>query len=149
VSAWYNSISKTSKKRLQVAQNKVIRFVLDKNNRYHVGYLEFNELNWLPVPLRVKQLQLTHMFKIKNNTAPSYLTENFKLASEVHKYKTRSSVENYFVPQVNTYGKTSFQYTGIISWNSLPSCIKTINLLENFKGAVRKYLFENCKVMFK
>ena len=37
-SAWYPSINKTLRDKLQIAQNKMIRFILNLNNRSHIGY---------------------------------------------------------------------------------------------------------------
>ena len=33
--------------------NKLIRFVMGKHNRSHVGTAEFKDINWLPVEQRV------------------------------------------------------------------------------------------------
>ena len=64
-SAWYTSTGKTLKNKLQVMQNKMIRFILNLENRSHVGLLEQEKVNMLPVSSRVQQLKLNHVLNIK------------------------------------------------------------------------------------
>ena len=59
-SSWYHGLQKNQKHKLQILQNKTIRFVLDLTPRSYIGYSEFILVNWLPVRFRVQQLfQLT------------------------------------------------------------------------------------------
>ena len=59
-------------------QNKITRFILDLDSRTHVGQDELDRLGFLNVCDRVNQLKLNHGFKIFNNSAPDYLSDNFK-----------------------------------------------------------------------
>ena len=52
-SAWYPSLSKRLLKKIQISQNKCIRYCLKLDNRSHVGIDEFKKLNWLPTKERV------------------------------------------------------------------------------------------------
>ena len=72
-SAWYSGLTKRSKSRLQVAQNKVIRFMLNVPPRAHIGPDEFRKIGMLPVEQRVNQLKLNHMYNIFNGHAPEYM----------------------------------------------------------------------------
>ena len=49
------------------------RFILGLPYRSHIGPTEFSGASMLPVPLRVDQLKLNHMYNIINGIAPSYL----------------------------------------------------------------------------
>ena len=69
-SAWYPGINIALRKRLQVMQNKIIRFILGLDNRSHIGNDELNNAGFLKVPDRVKQLMLGHVFKIKKQNLP-------------------------------------------------------------------------------
>ena len=40
-------------------------------SRAHIGTMELIDINWLPIDLRVEQLELNHMFIIVNNQAPA------------------------------------------------------------------------------
>ena len=53
-SSWYHGLQNALKHKLQILQNKTIRFVLDLTPRSHIGYSEFNRVNWLPVRFRVQ-----------------------------------------------------------------------------------------------
>ena len=58
--------------------------------------------------LRVKQLRLSHVHKIFNETGPSYLSEHFIKASNVHHHFTKGSTENFVVPSVRGVAATTF-----------------------------------------
>merc|ERR1712121_122730 len=75
--SWFPGINETFKKKLQVMQNKMIRFILRLDNRAHIGNDELIRAGFLSVSDRIKQLKLGHVFKIWNKTCPSYLSENF------------------------------------------------------------------------
>ena len=57
-SFWYPSFSKVLKNKLQVTQNKIIRFVLNMDSRAHVGSEVFKSLGWLPVSKRINQITM-------------------------------------------------------------------------------------------
>lgn len=132
-SAWYPGLSERLKKSLQITQNKLVRFVQGKNLRAHVGYTEIKQLGWLPVPGRVTQINLNHMYKITNDLAPNYLSSDMIRTSDIHGHNTRKSLFSYLVPRVNSHGKKSFKYNAIKQWNALPLNVKTANSLEAFK----------------
>ena len=67
-SSWYPGIRKELTKKLQVMQNKIIRFISDLDSRAHIGNQELAKAGYLSVPDRVKQLKLGHVFKIRNGT---------------------------------------------------------------------------------
>ena len=52
---WYSGITKRTKDKLQKAQNKLTRLVLNLSLRAHISP---NHLNWLPVEGRVQHLKL-------------------------------------------------------------------------------------------
>ena len=60
-SAWYAGISKTLKQRLQVCQNKVVRFILDMSPMQTVTYNVLISLDLLNIDDRVRQLCLNHV----------------------------------------------------------------------------------------
>ena len=82
------------------------------------------------------------MFKIFNNTAPSYLSEQFERVQNQHHYRTRGSSHNFIVPGVNSAGRSSFSFVGAKNWNNLPGHIKQCITKENFKLEVKKYFME-------
>ena len=73
ISSWYCGINKTTSKKLLVAQNKVIRLILNQNIMYHISEDDFKPFNFLDTQNRAKQLRLNHVFNIFNKIDPKYL----------------------------------------------------------------------------
>merc|ERR1712240_505693 len=150
--SWYPGINETFKKKLQVMQNKMVRFILKLDSRAHIGNDELARAGFLSVMDRVKQLKLGHVFKIKNKSCLICLRENFpKLDENTHRRETRSKAYNFQVPRVNT---NTFAYSAIKDWNSLSNPIKDIKGEQSFKGHVKKFLrsaakdLETCEFIY-
>ena len=143
-SSWYYGLTKKSKSRLQVAQNKVIRFMLNLPPRAHIGAEQFQMVGMLPVEYRVEQLQVNHMFNIQHGHALEYLKAQFQTSLASH--NTRNSIASFYVPRVNGFGKNSFKFTGVKNWNRLPIEIKSIVSKNIFKQHVKKHLMS--RVLF-
>ena len=133
-----------SKKRLQVAQNKIIRFLLNLDNRSHVGHNEFNKTGLLDVTNRVSQLKLGHAFKINHNTCPNYLGFHFRKLNEYEgRIDTRGKAYNFHVPKISP---NTFAFSTIKDWNSLPNDIKSSSYFKSFKEKVVKHLAKVTKL---
>ena len=146
-SFWYPGLSKFLRERLQVTQNKMVRFVLKLDPKSHIGSEEFKSLGWLPVSKRVDQVILNHIFRIRSGTSPEYMGERFTLASSIHNYSTRFRENGcYLFPKVKSFGKKSFAFTGCTLWNALPSNIKNVNSLTTFKTAVKSHLLDSALI---
>ena len=63
-SSWYSAISQHYKNKLQLLQNKIVRFILDRGPRFHIGQAELDSVGFLSVEDRVQQLKLNLVFKI-------------------------------------------------------------------------------------
>ena len=70
-------INKSLKQKLQVAQNKVIRFILNLQPMTRINYSVLTDVSMLKVEARVKQLRLNHVFTIFRELSPKYLNYNF------------------------------------------------------------------------
>ena len=55
-SAWYSSLSVSHKKRLDVLQRKMVRFVYGLQFRDHVSFLQLHNLSWLSIPHLILQI---------------------------------------------------------------------------------------------
>ena len=139
-SMWYTGTTCLLKKKLQITQNKVIRFILGLPSRSHIGPAEFSGATMLPVPLRVDQLKLNHMYSIINGIAPSYLKSEIAITGH-HGHVTRSGNRACFVPRVNSFAIKSFFYTCIKQWNALPSATQLLSNKQAFKSEVKKLLW--------
>ena len=129
-----------SKHKLQVAQNKIVRFILNMSSRDHISQSKLNLINLLNIKDRVCQLRLTHAFNIFNSLGPSYLSQNFTKVSDVHAHRTRSSNLNFIVPSVKGIASNTFYYNATRDWNGLPQSIKGISSKVTFKQRVKKHL---------
>ena len=76
--AWYPNPNKHFVKKIQICQNKCIRFCLKLNNRDYVGVKEFREINWLPTKERFEQCVCANIFKFFKNTSPTYTSELYQ-----------------------------------------------------------------------
>ena len=100
--SWYHGLQKNLKHKLQILQNKTIRFVLDLTPRSHIGYSEFNRVNWLPIRFRVQQIVSTNMHRLIHGNAPLYLREGISIVQERHSYNTRNSVLSLILPRLES-----------------------------------------------
>ena len=98
-------------------------------------------MDFLPVKLRVEQLKLNHMFNIINGLAPKYLGSQIVMVHTQHAHETRASVRSCKVPSAKSAARSSFFYTGIMLWNSLPLNIKMAETKRVFKQRVRGFLW--------
>ena len=140
-SSWYSGLTKGLQQKLQVCQNKVVRFILNLPPMYSVNYSVLSSLNLLNVEDRVKQLRLNHVFNIFHAKAPSYLCDKFVLRSNVSVHRTRScSNFAFIVPKIKSCESGSFFYNGVKNWNELPRNIKECKTKDVFKSLVKQHL---------
>ena len=89
------------------------------------------------------------MFKILNGLAPTYLSEMFTYNTSLHNYGLRSSKMNLKLPKSSTnYYKNSFAYTGVKTWNYLPSSLKEESSLKMFLSKLDSYAIANVKTNY-
>lgn len=146
ISSWYGGISKYHARRLQCAQNKVIRFILGKDFYYHINHADFKTLGILNINTRAEQLRLNHVFNVFHGTSPVYMRESFIRVNSVHSHNTRGSSFNFQLPKIKTHSAGSFYYNAIKNWNRLPENIKSILLKYNFKKDAKAYLLNHMNV---
>ena len=67
---WFSNLSKRLKLRLQMSQNKCIRFYLQLDKSSKICVKEFLQLNWLNVHDRYLQFIVSNIFKFQNDQCP-------------------------------------------------------------------------------
>ena len=107
-SSWYAGLNKGLKRKLQIAQNQVIRFINQLRPRTSITSNILMNLNLLNVETRIKQLRLNHVHKIFYNLCPSYLQENFVPLRDAHHHNTRCY--NFLVPNCKGVEDSTFYY---------------------------------------
>ncbi len=123
ISSWYAAMTQKAKNKLQILQNKMIRFTLDLGPRTHITEEHTKELNILRISNRVKQLRLNTAHKIFYNKAPSYLNTHFR-RTRARAQSTRRSEWNFTVPKIKEAEGNTFYFNAIKDWNSLPEHLK-------------------------
>ena len=140
-SAWYPSLNKRLVKKIQISQNKCIRYCLKLDNRAHIGANEFKEINWLPKKERVSQCICVNVFKFFNKMAPDYTSEIFHPSHSRH--NTRMSTYKLDLPfRKSVYGQKTLSYLGPKTWNSLPAQIKLCKNVNSFKHDIKNLYFK-------
>ena len=138
---WFRVLNINIKCKLQTAQNKVIRFILETGNRHHISTSDFKKVKWLSVRKRVDFRTLCNMYKVYYKLAPTYLC-NTGFICDNHSHVTRYSNMSFTVPPVKSNGKISFQYSGIKLWNNLPVSIRSSDTFSKFKKACKSHLIQ-------
>ena len=121
--AWTLILLKEMKKKIQIMQNKCIRFCLRLNKMHHICEEDFRLINWLSTSKRVDQCINTITFKFVNNTCPYYLREIFQFAPQC-RIGTRNKFAKLKIPFHKTnVGQKAISFIGPSLWNSLPDYI--------------------------
>ena len=81
------------------------------NSRVHNGQNEFEEINWLPVSDRFKQIINSMSFKFCNNMGPPYMSDIFKPAGQANtSTTTTASLLNLSQPLQRTDHRQNISY---------------------------------------
>ena len=140
--AWYPLLNKRKSKRIQIAQNKCIRYCLNLDNKAHIGTNEFLKINWLPTKKRVEQCICANVFKFFNQMSPQYRAEMFHPSSSVH--NTRRATQKLDLPfRKSCIGQKTLSYIGPKIWNNLPAQIKLSKSVNTFKHDIKKSFFDD------
>ena len=123
-----------------MAQNKCIRFCLNLGNRSHIGYNEFEAINWLPTKERFEQCLCVGIFLFFAEAAPLYISEMFFPVEQSQ--ITRRSLNKLQIPYQRTNrGLKMLSYVGPRLWNILPNSLKSVNSVNNFKHKSKELFF--------
>ena len=142
-SASYPNLNNKLKSKLQILQNKRIRFCLSLDSKVHIGLTEFEKINWLPkINDRFEQCISSMTFKYFNYLSPLYINDVFKLAGQ-HTTPTRTSLLKLSQPLRKTiYGQKSLSYVAPSIWNKSPDFLKTTDNVNTYKHRVKKHFFQ-------
>ena len=92
-SAWFSSLGKVQKKKLQTVQNRIVKFILNLHFRTHIGQKILDQVKMLNVEDRARQLQLNHVYKIYRGDCPNYMCTNFdRIRDMKQRTNTRASI---------------------------------------------------------
>ena len=128
--------------KLQLVQNCAVRIVTGARKFDRVSHLR-RELHWLPITERIKFKTLVLTWKCLHNQAPLYLRNLIR--AKVNSRSLRSSDENLlYIPRTSlkSCGDRAFYKAAPLLWNNLPSHIRDLPTLDNFKTALKTHLFK-------
>ena len=140
-SAWYPNLTN----KIQIKQNKCIRYCLQLDKMTHISKNEFETLNWLPVKDRSNQSINSIVFKYFTKQCPSYLNEVFELACP-NNLRTRNSYLKLNCPFRKTnMGQKALSFIGPSIWNKTPEIRKKTNSINTFKHNLKIYYLTQLK----
>ena len=137
-SSVWDGLSNTLSDKLQKLQNRAARVILRASyNTSSRSLLE--KLNWVTLDKRREKQKSLMMFKSLHQLTPTYLHEMFIPHST--DYNLRNSDRKLAMPKPHTdYLKRSFSYSGAQTWNNLPSRIRNLDSIGQFKREINRIL---------
>ena len=138
--AWYPNLNKKYKNKLQVLQNKCIRFCLQLDNIEHIGTEHFDKISWLPIDQRFKQCLSTSVFKFFCEMCPQYMNEIYRTTNQNNTVTRNSSLKLFQPLRTKALSQKCLSYLGPFIWNGLPDDVKLSNNVNTFKHKVKKTL---------
>ena len=135
----YGLTSQKYIKDLQVLQNRILRILHFKDNRYSTNAIH-KESNILKLTdlYEFKIIKFMHNVHYNNAKLPSVFREYYKTNENNHKYITRQS-KDYKLFRVNkTWGDKMIRNKGARLWNELPTLIKCTSNSYTFAKKLKK-----------
>lgn len=134
-------LPKSTLHKLQLVQNAAARLLSGARYTDNITPIR-KELHWLPVCYRIEFKLLTLCFKALRGDMPAYITDDVEL------YRPRQHLRSadaglLTVPQsrLQTYGNRCYDYAMAVSWNALPSHLRSERDLSRFKKSQKTFLF--------
>ena len=138
----WSCISNTNVIRLQRAQNRAMRIILDEEPRSHVLPM-LNDLKFLSANQRFHMNTCVTMWKIVHGHAPAHLSSNFvQQSARPRETSTTRSMSKLDVYHEKAHLR-SFTQRGAAAWNKLPHCIQKIYNVKSFKSELRLHIHKN------
>ena len=145
-SAWYPNLCKGLKGKLQIVQNKCIRFCLYLDNREGIRYKHLKKINWLPISERVNQFIAVSVYKLSNDLTPKYMEDIFKKSNNTHRTRYTNETKLDIPMRKHEYGKNCLSYLGATIWNNLENDIKEAKSSNSFKHKIKDKFFKQIKL---
>ena len=134
-------LSSKHKRKLESIQNRAARLVFQVGRRVQVSPL-FQELHWLPFSQRVQFKLCLYVYKLINNTAPSYLADTIAPYLPTRNLRSTTDSTRLAIPRSNlSSAEKRFSVSASRAWNNLPPSIRAIDTLLAFKRRLKTYLF--------
>ena len=137
----WGSSSESNKLKIFRLQKRACKVILDYNVDDSIEAM--NSLKIMSIYDRLYLRKAKLMFKVYNNIAPAYISENFTLRNnENTNIQLRSSSAGCFIPPKprTECFKQSLRYSGCLIWNSLPEEVKNAQTISTFHNRCLRWL---------
>lgn len=137
----WSSASKQLIRKLQVAQNKAARLILNCPSLTSTIDMHCN-LGWLCVEKRILMNLLVNLYSVVKKRSPHFLAQNIIYTNEIHSHSTRAASNEHIIlpyPKTN-FLKKSVLYRATSLWNLLPRYIHKARDRNCFKRKLRAHL---------
>ena len=128
--------------KIQRLQNYAARIVTNNFDYINCRGIDIvGALKWMNIKKRCDYFTCILMFKCIHGQAPNYLVDEIVMNFDVNGMSTRSHEMNVYVPYASShFAESSFKYSGAVLWNALPSFLKDIHNVHDFKCKLKRHL---------
>jgi hypothetical protein len=133
---------------LQVILNRAIRFIFNLNKRTHITYYQ-KKLHILPITYRIKFKLCLLAYRILNQIAPSYLSDDFATftpTTSINLRIGRGRDVYMFQNEKTATRKTTLVHNIKEEWNCLPLHLRNTESISIFKKKLKTYYFNQAFV---
>ncbi len=131
----WHSCTKALSNRVERVQHYAMRMILKKPHRADSERLR-NQLGWMTLHRRRQKAMLCQVHSCMRQRAPVYLSRKFITNTEFGYSGTRGENKLHLRrPNTNSY-RSTFEFQGAKSFNSLPTSIRSISNANTFKFAL-------------
>jgi hypothetical protein len=127
-------------KKLQRVQNSAARIVCGLKKHDHITPA-LKRLHWLPIQQRITYKICVMVFKTRLCEAPRYLQDIIKPYMPSRHLRSSNANLVQSVKARTRFGERSFRVAGPKLWNGLPSSLRAMTDIEDFKKDLKTYLF--------
>jgi len=130
--------------KLQHIQNSVARLVTSTKKYEHISPI-LRKLHWLPIQYRIDYKIALLTFKAIHGMTPTYISELITHYDPGYKLRSSSAVlldPPPKIPKTVYYGERSFAEAAPEIWNQLPTSIRSITTLGQFKKNLKTHFFK-------
>ena len=133
---WENSYC-TNLNKLRILQKKAIRIITNSHYIAHTDPL-FSKLKLLKLDDLYKHQLGIFMYKAANNKLPDSMSSKLTRIQNIHKHNLRNQ-NSYYIQNIRTNSrKCTINYSGPVFWNALPSKLKQLVSINQFKNKLKE-----------
>ena len=135
---WENSYC-TNLNKLRILQKKAIRIITNSHYIAHTDPL-FSKLKLLKLDDLYKHQLVIFMYKAANSKLPDSMSSMLTRTQNIHKHNLRHQ-NSYYIQNIRANSrKCTINYSGPVYWNALPSKLKQLVSIQQFKNKLKELL---------